>query len=84
MIIDVRTKAEFDEGHAEGAVNIDVADIVAGAHPQCPLDEHIILYCRSGARASGARSYLLEQGFQNVENLGGLGDMIEKGYHLSQ
>lgn len=79
MIIDVRTKEEYDEGHAEGAVNIPLGDIMAGnfgALTGVTKGESLQLYCRSGARSESARSLLQSAGFTNVVNLGGLEDAL--------
>lgn len=35
-------------------------------------DKHIVVYCRSGVRATSASSYLVAQGYLNVYNAGGL------------
>lgn len=76
-LIDVRTKEEFEEGAAEGAVNIDIADMMEGKMPELPKDAEIGLYCRSGGRAGRAKTLLIKNGFTNVTNLGGLEDAIE-------
>ena len=79
MIIDVRTAEEYADGHAEGAVNIPLGDIMAGnfgvlegLEKATPLQ----LYCRSGARSECAQGLLSAAGFTNVVNLGGLEDAI--------
>lgn len=73
--IDVRTPAEYAEGHVSFARNIPHEDIVAGvAALDLPRDEPIYLYCGSGRRAGIARDALLEAGYTDVTNLGGLDD----------
>ena len=74
-IIDVRSKDEYDNGHIDGAENIDVMDIMNGKLPDCSKDTPIILYCISGGRADRAKNILESVGFLNVENGGGLRDM---------
>lgn len=77
LLLDVRTPEEFAEGHASGARNIPVQQLAErlGELEQL-LDgdrrKPIVVYCRSGARASRAKSLLLESGFDQVSNLGGL------------
>jgi phage shock protein E len=71
-IIDVRTPAEFSEGHLPGAVNIDVqspdfAAQVAGLDPSIPY----AVYCRSGNRSQVAIDVMAQNGLTNVYHLGG-------------
>jgi phage shock protein E len=69
VIIDVRTAAEFNEGHITNALNVDVesktfdSDIAA-------LDKSITyaLYCRSGNRSSTAAGKMSDAGFTNILN----------------
>jgi rhodanese-related sulfurtransferase len=73
LVVDVRTREEFDAGHDEASVNIPLSDIEAGK-----LDvfknsdkENIILVCRSGGRAGTAESILKTSGIaKNIYNLG--------------
>lgn len=73
MLIDVRTPAEFAQGHLDGAVNIDweSADFAAQIEG---LDKNgtYVLYCHSGRRAGEALSMMQSQGFTNVTNIGGI------------
>ena len=53
VIIDVRTPAEYSEGHLEGAINIDVEAANFGTLlSQLPTDGDYIVYCRSGNRSA--------------------------------
>lgn len=74
ILIDCRTKEEYDEGHLEGAINIPVQDIMKGelgALETLPKDTEIRCYCASGARSGVAKQILESKGFKNVHNLGG-------------
>ena len=80
-VIDVRTPAEFDEGHVDGAVNIDVTapdfeDRLAELDPEASY----VVYCRSGSRSADAAARMREAGFTDVVDGGGLGDMEDAGY----
>lgn len=75
QIIDVRTKEEFEEEAVAGAVNLPVEQIMEGKMPEVPKDTEIGLYCRSGGRAGRAKTFLIQNGFTNVTNLGGLEDV---------
>ena len=73
--IDVRTPAEYEQGHLEQARLIPFDGIQAGvAGMQLAKDTPIFLYCAVGGRAEKARQSLLAQGYTNVVNVGGLDD----------
>lgn len=73
IVLDVRTPAEYNEGHLDGAVNIDFQApdflILLG---QLPTDGEYILYCRSGNRSAQATQVMTTKGFTNVIDAGGL------------
>ncbi len=73
VLIDVRTKAEYDEQHLSKAINIPnetIKDIKN--HEEITKDTIIIVYCRSGARSSNSASELVKMGYKNVYNLGAM------------
>ena len=74
-VIDVRTPAEFAEGHLEGAVNIDIEAGDFGSKIES-LDKAgtYVLYCHSGRRAGIAKDQMTSAGFTNVTNVGGITD----------
>lgn len=75
MLIDVRTSAEYAEGHIQNAMNIPLGDIATGnlgALQDVAKGESLQLYCRSGARSQSAQGLLQKIGFTNVVNLGSL------------
>lgn len=74
IIIDVRTKDEFKEEHFEGAKNISLSDLPWNLD-KFEKDAKIILYCRSGVRSSHALNLMVDAGFLNVLNAGGLNDL---------
>jgi rhodanese-related sulfurtransferase len=74
-IIDVRTPAEFAEGHLEGAVNHNVEDgtlasVLTGLDPAAEY----VVYCRSGNRSAVAAELMAGAGFANVSNLGSVAE----------
>lgn len=75
FVVDVRTPAEFESWHFEGAVNIDVDSMEQRLEEFGPKDRSIIVYCRSGRRSGIARDKLRAAGYQDVLNAGGLEDM---------
>jgi len=74
-IVDVRTPAEFADEAYPGAVNIPLATLPARMHELEPKDTPIVLYCASGARSGQGMRFLKQNGFTDVINAGGLGDM---------
>ena len=78
IIVDVRTPAEFVEGAYPGAINICLDDIESRIEEFGDKDRDIILYCASGARSGYAQSILSQLGFINVENGGGLMNMMSR------
>jgi phage shock protein E len=70
IVVDVRSAQEFNSGHIDGALNIPHTDIEAKAS-SLDKGKQIIVYCRSGGRASTAQRVLLDKGFANVLNIGG-------------
>ena len=83
IILDVRTPEEFEEMHIPSALNLPLNDIYENtAHAQEVLgkiaelgkDASIKVHCASGGRSAVACQLLKQQGFTNVENLGGYDD----------
>ena len=73
LIVDVRTPAEFADGHYPGAINIPHETILDGLNQLgVTADAAVILYCRSGNRSGQAEQALLEKGFTQAKNAGGL------------
>ena len=70
ILIDVRTKAEWDNGHIDGAVNIPV-DELRNHLTEIPHDKQIITYCAVGLRGYIASCIFTQNGFPNVANLSG-------------
>ena len=70
VILDVRTRREFDSGHIEGAILIPVQEIQR-RHGE--LAEHkndpVFIYCRSGNRSTVAAKVLIDAGFTQIINL---------------
>ncbi len=73
-LLDVRTKEEWDMGHAPKAIHFDLARLEKGELPDIPKDADICTCCVSGGRAEIAKNILLKNGFSKVRNLDGLRD----------
>ena len=75
IIIDARTQEEFDEGHIEGAILIPEYEISQRAEKELPdKDRMILVYCRSGRRSKIASQALVDLGYTNVKEFGGIID----------
>ncbi len=74
VLLDVRTAAEYAEGHIEGAVNIDQgqSDFVKKVKAAFSTDQKIAIYCRSGRRSASAAERLAVEGYQCVNLKGGI------------
>jgi len=72
-LIDVRTPAEFSQGHPAKARNIPLGELRAKAFELDP-DQPVVLYCRSGARSGQALAMLRSAGFTRVMDLGPYGN----------
>jgi rhodanese-related sulfurtransferase len=71
-ILDVRTPAEYAEGHLRGAVNIDVsAPDFASRVGALDKNAAYAVYCRSGNRSAAALEVMKGQGFTGAYHLGG-------------
>jgi len=64
VIIDVRTRQEYKEGHIHGSVNIPLSRIPKEIKKLKAKKKPIVLCCRSGARAGSALSILKEAGIE--------------------
>ena len=78
ILIDVRTREEWNTGFIEGAINIPLNDLVL------EIDRHLInnkeeisLYCRSGNRSEKAKFLLESLGYTKVKNIGGINDVSQ-------
>ncbi len=75
LIVDVRTPAEFNNGHYKDAINIPLADIENSFAMFGDRNRLIVVYCRTGNRSGKAKAILEKHGYKNVINGGGLKDM---------
>ena len=75
VILDVRTKEEYDAGHIAGAILVPNETIVDKQPELLPdLDAEILVYCRSGNRSAQAAKKLIAIGYTNVVDFGGIID----------
>ena len=81
VVLDVRTAAEFAEGHIQGAILIDQGqtDFVEKVKTALPIDKKIAIYCRSGRRSANAAGRLGDVGYKCVNLKGGITAWKEAG-----
>jgi rhodanese-related sulfurtransferase len=63
LLLDVRTPTEFAAGHVPGAVNIP-HDQLAARLSEIDRDHWVLVYCKSGARATMAERVLVDEGIE--------------------
>ena len=75
IILDVRTQEEYDQGHIPGAILISHEEIAEKAEGVLTDKEQLILvYCRRGRRSKIAAEALVELGYTNIKEFGGIID----------
>lgn len=73
IVLDVRTREEYKEKHIPKAINIDVEKILVNKPKELTnYDQKILVYCRSGARSKIACKKLVEYGYKDINNIGGI------------
>jgi len=69
-LIDVRTPDEYALGSIEGSVNIDV-DQLRSRLDEIPKNKKVIVFCGTGLRSYFAARILMQNGYEDVQNLSG-------------
>ena len=83
ILLDVRTKEEYESGYIPGAINIPLSDINENVVSSLPDKSRMILvYCRSGNRSRQASDKLSRLGYTNIIEIGGInswkGEVVKK------
>ena len=75
VVVDVRTREEYDGGHIENAVLVP-NESIGSKMPETMPDKEVtlLIYCRSGRRSKDAAQKLLALGYQSVYDFGGVID----------
>lgn len=73
LLLDVRSPAEYEAGHLRDAILLPVNAIAMHIERVAPdKGSPIVVYCQSGARSAAARQMLMQMGYENVFNGGGV------------
>ena len=70
VVIDVRTRNEFNLGHIKGSKNIPLSSL-ANSLNKINKAKPVITCCASGVRSGSAKTILKRKGYTNVHNGGG-------------
>lgn len=72
LIIDVRSRREFNENHLNGAINIPLLEIKRNIEKQVKnKDKKILVCCEYGIRSKQATAIIENLGYTQVYNLKG-------------
>lgn len=76
VILDVRTKEEYDKGHIADSILLPNENIDEDSVSALGLTDNsvVLIYCRSGSRSKDAASKLAELGYSNIFDFGGIND----------
>ena len=73
IIVDVRTRSEYEAGHIPGAILVPNETITDRKPELLPdVDQTILVYCRSGNRSKQAAQKLANMGYNKVYEFGGI------------
>ncbi len=71
FLLDVRQQDEWDAGHAPDAVFLPLGEL-SDRHTELPIDQPIVVICRSGGRSTKAAEALVGAGYNAVNLAGGM------------
>ena len=70
-LLDVRTPEEYLESHIPGSENVPLLQL-EDLYGEVDADTALYVYCYSGSRSRMAAEQLLDMGYTNVHNIGGI------------
>jgi len=82
-LLDVRIAEEFRSGSIPGAVNISLQDLPQKLK-RVSTKKPVIIYCRSGNRSATAAKLLLQAGYTDVYDLGGIIEWTRQGLPIKR
>lgn len=72
VLLDVRTEAEYSQGHIPHSINVDVDRIEDAVSVISDKNTPVFVYCHGGARSGYAVNALRKMGYSNAVNIGGI------------
>ncbi len=78
IILDVRSKSEYNGGHIKGSINIALDQLGSNLSKLNDKNKTIIACCASGMRSASAASFLKLNGYTSVYNGGGWQSLNQK------
>lgn len=82
FMLDVREPDEWNSGHISGATLIPLGQLPDRLN-ELPVDQKIVVVCRSGNRSATGRDVLLKAGFTQVTSMaGGMNEWAAKNYEI--
>lgn len=85
LLVDVRTAAEFKNGHLRGARNLELSSpALARELGELPKQSPVLLYCQSGGRSSAALAQAKRLGLAARHLSGGIGAWKAAGYPVAR
>lgn len=78
MIIDVRSKGEYESGHIKGSLNIPLDQLNNHLNKLKDKTKPVITCCASGMRSASAKNFLVSKGYAAVHNGGGWSSLQRK------
>lgn len=77
-LIDIREPYELEiDGNVPSAINIPMGEIPNKLDEIKEMPKPVVVFCRSGGRASSTLSFLKENGIEDAFNGGGFADVNE-------
>lgn len=75
LVLDVRTADEFEKKHIPNAISVPLEELRSGNFSSMPdKNQTILIYCWTGRRAQDSAQILIDKGYKNVYEFGGLVD----------
>src|SRR5688572_15290291 len=78
ILLDVRSKGEYQSGHIQGSINISVDTLSSNLNKLKDKSKPIITCCASGMRSASAKNILKSNGYAHVHNGGGWSSLQSK------
>lgn len=72
VLLDVRARQEYDSGHIPGSVNVPLLELGYIDETIPEMSTPVYVYCLSGGRSRHAVAVLMQMGYENVYDIGGI------------